>query len=103
MRRDVHSAGAAPAIEVVSLSEWLSIVSLVVVPDHLRVLLLPLGEGLGDDWCGLGGGLRGFLLLGLLVEAFFLVGALDHFLLCSLLEGFLVAGDVQGFEGVGHY
>ena len=103
MRKDVHSAGAAPAVEVVSLAEWLALVALVVVADDLGVFLLPLGERLGGDGGGLDGRLGRFLLLGLLVEALLLVGALDHLLLSSLLEGFLVAGDVQGFEGVGHW
>lgn len=103
MDPQVRSAGSALSIAVVSLSELLGLVggSGVVVPDHLGVLLDSFGEGFSDDGGRGGCGLGGFLLFLLLVELLFLVGAL-HLLLGSGLEGFLVVGDVEGLEGVGH-
>lgn len=86
-----------------SLSELLSLVggSGVVVPGYLGVFLGLLGDGFSDDGSRGGCDFSGFLFFLLLVELLLLVGAL-HLLLGSRHEGFLVIGDVEGLEGVGH-
>lgn len=103
MDLQVRFAGAALSITVVSVTELFGPVGGggVVVSDDLGVFLDPFGEGFGDDRGGGGHDFGGFLLFLLLVELLFLVGAL-HLLLGSGLEGFLVVGDVEGLEGVGH-
>lgn len=103
MDLQVRSAGSALSIAVVSLTKLLSLVggSGVVVPDDLGVFLDLFGEGFSDDGGRGGCSFSGFLFFLLLVGLLFLVGAL-HFLLGGRLEGFLVVGDVEGLEGVGH-
>jgi hypothetical protein len=105
VREDLHSAGAAPAVEVVAVSQFLgerggwgaSVADLLGV--FAVVLVLGYDGSGGGCW---GRSLGNDLRLLLLVNTLLLVGALDLLLLLGWLEALIVVRNVQRLEWIRH-